>query len=370
MSTDETYLTKEGESELRKELKHLSEVVRPELVIQLSVGREEGKLRENANYDDAREGLCIVDHQIRRINEVLGSAQVVDSEGRDEEFQLREELLRIEVFKLPELSRELQKAPERLVDAYGRPLKNKAYAKLQEDIQKIEDHRNDLRNRLRSASTEKEKNELEEQDREQRDKKHELTRKLNKTPEYQVDAQNRPKKNPEYTKLEIVRQNVEARRNHIQLRLNNIITKEDEDILRKELHDLVRQRPALAQKLKEAVAQGDLKENADYHDTREKMGIVEGRVREIEEILRIAVIVELAGLSDEVRIGSVVVIREDGTGEEEEYRIVGSAEANPRERKISQKSPIGSALLGKTRGRKVNVKTPDGLVKFKILDIR
>ena len=86
--------------------------------------------------------------------------------------------------------------------------------------------------------------------------------------------------------------------------------------------------------------------------------------------MRNATVVDNAGPSDEVRIGSVVVIREDGAGEDEEYRIVGSAEANPRERKISQKSPIGSALLGKTRGRKINVKTPDGLVKFKIVDIR
>ena len=68
-----------------------------------------------------------------------------------------------------------------------------------------------------------------------------------------------------------------------------------------------------------------------------------------------------------MQIGSIVIIREEGSGEDEEYRIVGSAEANPRERKISQKSPIGSALLGKTKGRKVNVKTPDGVVKFKIV---
>ncbi|MDE2821763.1 MAG: transcription elongation factor GreA [Chloroflexota bacterium] len=149
------------------------------------------------------------------------------------------------------------------------------------------------------------------------------------------------------------------------------LTKEGESELRKELQELVeRRRPALARKLKDAVAQGDLKENADYHDAKEQLGFIEGRVQHIEAILRNATVVDNAGPSDEVRIGSVVVIREDGTGEDEEYRIVGSAEANPRERKISQKSPIGSALLGKTRGRKVDVKTPDGIVKFKIVDIR
>ena len=149
------------------------------------------------------------------------------------------------------------------------------------------------------------------------------------------------------------------------------LTREGESELRKELLELVgRRRPALAQKLKDAVAQGDLKENADYHDAKEQLGFTEGRVQQIEFILRNATIVDNAGPGDEVQIGSIVIIREEGNGEDEEYRIVGSAEANPRERKISQKSPIGSALLGKTKGRKVNVKTPDGVVKFKIVDIR
>ncbi len=149
------------------------------------------------------------------------------------------------------------------------------------------------------------------------------------------------------------------------------LTKEGESELRKKLLELTEhRRPELARKLKEARAQGDLKENADYHDAKEQLGIVEGRVQQIEATLRSAIIVDNTGPSDEVRVGSVVVIREDGFDEDEEYRIVGSAEANPRERKISQKSPIGSALLGKTRGRKVKVQTPDGPIKFKIVDIR
>ncbi len=149
------------------------------------------------------------------------------------------------------------------------------------------------------------------------------------------------------------------------------LTKEGASELRKELQQLNEYRkPELALKLKEARAQGDLKENADYHDAKEQLGFIEGRVQHIEAVLRRAIIIEDAGPSDEVRIGSVVVIREDGIDEDEEYRIVGSAEANPRERKISTKSPIGAALLGKSRGKTVKVKTPDGLVKFKIIDIR
>ncbi len=149
------------------------------------------------------------------------------------------------------------------------------------------------------------------------------------------------------------------------------LTKEGEDELRRELRQLIEtRRPALAQKLKDAAAQGDLKENADYHDAKEQLGFTEGRVLHIESILQNAIVVAEAGPSDEVRIGSTVVIQEDGTGDDEEYKIVGSAEANPRERKISQKSPIGSALLGKQKGNKVKVRTPDGVIKFEIVDIR
>ena len=149
------------------------------------------------------------------------------------------------------------------------------------------------------------------------------------------------------------------------------LTKEGEDALRRELTQLRdTRRPALAQRLKEAAAQGDLKENADYHDAKEKLGFIEGRVQQIESILRNAIVVDSSEPSDEVRIGSTVIIREDGEDFDEEYRIVGSAEANPRERKISEKSPIGSALLGKSAGEKVKVETPDGVIKFKIVDIR
>ena len=149
------------------------------------------------------------------------------------------------------------------------------------------------------------------------------------------------------------------------------LTKQGEADLRNELKELVEvKRPELARRLKEAIAQGDLKENADYHDAKEQQGFIEGRIQHIEAILRDATIIEDNGPSDEVRIGSTVIIREEGMNEDEEYKIVGSAEANPRERKISGKSPIGAALLGKKKGRKVKVQTPDGPVKFKIIDVR
>jgi transcription elongation factor GreA len=128
------------------------------------------------------------------------------------------------------------------------------------------------------------------------------------------------------------------------------------------------ERPALAERLKEAVAMGDLKENADYHDTREKMSLMDGRIQYLEETLRDAIVVE-RGSTDEVSIGSTVVIREEGFDEDEQYIIVGPAEANPREGKISQKSPIGAALMGHKKGDKVKVDAPNGKLTFKIQNI-
>ena len=129
-------------------------------------------------------------------------------------------------------------------------------------------------------------------------------------------------------------------------------------------------RPALAEKLKEAVAMGDLKENADYHDTREKMGIMDGKILRLETILRDAIVVENDGSTDIVRIGSKVTIREEGEEEDEVFTIVGQAEANSLEGKISQKSPFGAALLNRRKGDKVKVETPNGTIILKIKKIQ
>lgn len=152
---------------------------------------------------------------------------------------------------------------------------------------------------------------------------------------------------------------------------SSYLTSEGAEELRQELDRLVNvRRPELAQKLKEAVAQGDLKENADYHDTREQKAFIEGRIQYLENILRSAVIINNNGASDVVQIGSEVTIREDGIDEDETYMIVGAAEANPREGKISHESPIGAALLGQKKGAQVKVKTPGGTAIFKIRKIQ
>jgi transcription elongation factor GreA len=150
----------------------------------------------------------------------------------------------------------------------------------------------------------------------------------------------------------------------------NYVTAEGKQDMERELEVLKNvRRPELAIKLKEAVAMGDLRENADYHDTKEQMGLMDARIQYLESVLRTAVIIENDGATDEVQIGSTVTIREVGTSDDETYTIVGPAEANPREGKISQKSPIGAALLGKKKGKKVKVETPEGIVQFEIRKI-
>ena len=145
------------------------------------------------------------------------------------------------------------------------------------------------------------------------------------------------------------------------------LTAEGAEELRRELDELINvRRPALAAKLTEAVAQGDLKENADYHDAKEQQAFMEGRIKYLENILRSATVIENNGKTDQVRLGGAVTIVEDGTKDEETYVIVGAAEANPRDGKISNESPIGAALLGRKVGDKVKVETPAGLVTFKI----
>ncbi len=149
------------------------------------------------------------------------------------------------------------------------------------------------------------------------------------------------------------------------------LTAEGAEELRRELDTLINvRRPELAQKLAEAVAQGDLKENADYHDAKEQQAFTEGRIQYLENILRAAVIITNTGTSDVVGLGTSVTIREEGGDEDETYVIVGAAEANPAEGKISNLSPIGSALLGKKKGDKVSVKTPAGEIVFKIKTVK
>lgn len=148
------------------------------------------------------------------------------------------------------------------------------------------------------------------------------------------------------------------------------LTAEGAEGLRRELEDLITlRRPELAQRLKEAVADGDLKENANYHDAKEQQSFMEGRIQYLQDVLRRAQIISNDGPTDKVRVGSTVTIQEAGSDDDETYTIVGAAEANPSDGKLSAKSPIGAALLGHKRGAKVTVDAPGGKIVFKVLAI-
>ena len=140
--------------------------------------------------------------------------------------------------------------------------------------------------------------------------------------------------------------------------------------MRVELEDMkTRQREELAKRLRFAIQQGDLSENADYHKAKEDQAFLEGKIREYEEILAGAKIIEKKdGGSGVIDIGSHVTIQE-GSYPEETYHMVGAREANPREGRISNESPIGSALLGHKVGDTVTVKTPGGEMTVKIVKV-
>lgn len=136
----------------------------------------------------------------------------------------------------------------------------------------------------------------------------------------------------------------------------------------KELKGVVR--AELAARLHAAIEMGDLSENADYIKAKEDQGFTEGKIQELEETLkRVKVIDQIESVSDEVQIGSIVVIKEEGFPEEV-IHIVGSKEADPESGKLSYESPIGNTLLGHKVGDIVRVKTPGGKINFRIIEIK
>ena len=146
------------------------------------------------------------------------------------------------------------------------------------------------------------------------------------------------------------------------------LTPEGADRLRAELKELTGpRREELSQRLRSAIQMGDLSENADYHKAKEDQAFLEGRIQEIEAVLRTAVVVEKTK-SDVVTIGSTVTVQED-TFDPETYYVVGAKEADPRNGKISNESPIGRALMEHKVGDVVEAETPGGKLKIEILKI-
>ena len=129
-------------------------------------------------------------------------------------------------------------------------------------------------------------------------------------------------------------------------------------------------RREVAERMKQAKAHGDLSENSEYDEARLEQAMVEARIIEFENKLKYAHIIDEDEVStEEVSIGSKVMLLDIEYNQETEFRIVGSTEANPSENKISNESPVGMALIGHKEGETVDVSTPNGILKFKILAI-
>ena len=147
------------------------------------------------------------------------------------------------------------------------------------------------------------------------------------------------------------------------------LTAEGESKLKAELESLKGpRREELASRLRSAIQMGDLSENADYHKAKEDQAFLEGRIQEIEAILRSAVIIEKSPNTDIVSIGDHVTLQEDDFPPET-YHVVGAKEADPRNGRISNESPIGKAIMNRRVGDIVEADTPGGKMKFKILKI-
>jgi len=150
---------------------------------------------------------------------------------------------------------------------------------------------------------------------------------------------------------------------------NNVyVTKEGLENLKKELKALVEEkRPGIAKRIKEAREMGDISENSEYDAARQEQSFVEGRIEELEELLKNAKLSQPNNKKDSVEVGCRVTVHVDGG--EESFHIVGALEANPLEKKISHESPLGSALVGKKVGDKIEVDAPVGKLTYTILKI-
>jgi len=148
------------------------------------------------------------------------------------------------------------------------------------------------------------------------------------------------------------------------------LTQEKFGELTKELEHLKStRRREIAEQLEYARSLGDLSENAEYQEARELQGATEGRIKQLENILATAQVVDSNTKSTEVHVGSKVTIVKVGEKEEREYEVVGSAEANMRDRKISHMSPLGMAMMGKKKGDMFEFETPNGTVKYKVTKV-
>jgi len=152
----------------------------------------------------------------------------------------------------------------------------------------------------------------------------------------------------------------------------SILTSEGYEKIKKELEELKGpRRRELAERLKVAISYGDLRENSEYHSAKDEQAFVETRILTLERLLRTARVVDAGSVQGNgVGIGSVVVLKDIEFAETIEYQIVGPAEANVADNKISYESPLGRELIGKRVGDKIHVNAPAGVIEYELLEIK
>ena len=151
-----------------------------------------------------------------------------------------------------------------------------------------------------------------------------------------------------------------------------ILTAEGLIKLEDELNNLrTVRRQEVAERLKVAISYGDISENSEYDDAKSEQAFIEGRILELEQMINTATIIDDTANKKKgvVSLGSVVVVKDMETGEEEVYTIVGTTEADFKAGKISNESPVGQALIGKQVGDQIDVETQAGLMQYKVLEI-
>jgi len=140
--------------------------------------------------------------------------------------------------------------------------------------------------------------------------------------------------------------------------------------LQEELNFLVNvRRPQTARQIGDAKSDGDISENAGYEEAKNAQAFAEGRILTVKNLLARAVVINENGSKEAVELGATVTIRDVANGDKESYTIVGSAEVDPAQGRISLKSPIGQALMGHRKDDVVLVKTPGGPIQFEVIDI-
>lgn len=153
---------------------------------------------------------------------------------------------------------------------------------------------------------------------------------------------------------------------------NVFLTQEGLEKLQQELENLKTvRRKEVAERLKQAIGFGDLSENSEYDDAKNEQAFIEGEIQRLEEMLSNVQVIEDGLKVDDgtITIGAKVTIRFVGDDEEEEYKIVGTVEADPMNNRISNESPVGKAIIGHKAGDIVDIESPSGMVQYEILKV-